>query len=311
MTDEPQTVLIQDLAVTALETEKVNPATTEIDRMSALEMAQVMNAEDTKVTGAVKQELPRIARAIEEIAAHLRWGGRLIYVGAGTSGRLGVLDAAECPPTFNIPADRVIGLLAGGPIARTQAVEDQEDSIEAGEAAVAALDLSANDVVIGIAASGRTPYALGAVAYANAHGALTIGIACNRDTPLEKAVEIMIAPVVGPEVITGSTRLKAGTAQKLVLNMLSTGAMILLGKTLGNLMVDVRATNSKLHQRALKIVSTATGLGNDAAEELLRRSEGEVKTAILVGKTGLTPVQAREQLRAHDDILRATLDKLL
>jgi N-acetylmuramic acid 6-phosphate etherase len=301
----------QEMAITALETEKVNPATTEIDRMSPLEIVQVMNAEDAKVAEAIKQELPQIARAIEEIAARLRRGGRLIYVGAGTSGRLGVLDAAECPPTFNVPATMVIGLLAGGPIAQTQAKEDQEDSVEAGEAEVAELNVSANDVVVGVAASGRTPYVLGAVAYANARGALTIGIACNTGTPLGEAVRIIIAPVVGPEVITGSTRLKAGTAQKMVLNMLSTGSMILLGKTFGNLMVDVQATNRKLHQRALKIVQTATGFEKDVAEELLRRAGGEVKLAILLGKTNLAPEEARKQLAAHDHILRATLDDLL
>jgi N-acetylmuramic acid 6-phosphate etherase len=311
MADEPQTVPAQALAVTTLETEKVNPATTEIDRMSALEIAQVMNAEDAKVADAIARELPQIASAIEETAARLRRGGRLIYVGAGTSGRLGVLDAAECPPTFNVSPEMVIGLLAGGPIAQAQAQEDQEDSAEAGEADVASLKLSANDVVVGVAASGRTPYALGAVAYANARGALTIGIACNRGIPLEEAVQIMIAPVVGPEVITGSTRLKAGTAQKMVLNMISTGTMILLGKTFGNLMVDVQATNLKLHLRALKVVQTVTGLERERAEELLQQSEGEVKTAILLGKTNLTPEQAREQLALHGDILRATLDDVL
>jgi N-acetylmuramic acid 6-phosphate etherase len=311
MADEPQTVPAQALVVTTLETEKVNPATTEIDRMSALEIAQVMNAEDAKVADAIARELPQIARAIEETATRLRRGGRLIYVGAGTSGRLGVLDAAECPPTFNVSPEMVIGLLAGGPIAQAQAQEDQEDSAEAGEADVASLKLSANDVVVGVAASGRTPYALGAVAYANARGALTIGIACNRGIPLEKAVQIMIAPVVGPEVITGSTRLKAGTAQKMVLNMISTGAMILLGKTFGNLMVDVQATNLKLHLRALKVVQTVTGLERERAEEVLQQSEGEVKTAILLGKTNLTPEQAREQLALHGNILRATLDDVL
>lgn len=301
----------QALAVTTLETEKVNPATLEIDRMSALEIAQVMNAEDAKVAGAVAEELPRIAQAIEESAARLRRGGRLIYAGAGTSGRLGVLDAAECPPTFSVPPGMVIGLLAGGPIAQSQAQEDQEDSVEAGEADVAGLNVSADDVVVGIAASGRTPYALGALACANARGALTIGIACNRGIPLEDVAQIMIAPVVGPEVITGSTRLKAGTAQKMVLNMLSTGVMILLGKTYGNLMIDVQATNVKLHQRALKAVQMVTGLDRETCEALLQESEGEVKTAILVGKTKLTPEEARAKLAAHGNILRATLDDVL
>ncbi len=309
MADEPQ--MAPALAIITLETEKVNPATTEIDRMSALEIAQVMNAEDAKVAQAIALELPQIARAIEETTARLRRGGRLIYVGAGTSGRLGVLDAAECPPTFNVSSEMVIGLLAGGPIAQSQAQEDQEDSAEAGEADVAALNLTAEDIVVGVAASGRTPYALGAVAYANARGALTIGIACNKGIPLEEAVQIMIAPVVGPEVITGSTRLKAGTAQKLVLNMLSTGCMILLGKTYGNLMVDVQATNLKLHLRALKVVQSVTGLERERAETLLHQCGGEVKTAILVGKTNLTPDQAREELAAHGDVLRATLDEWL
>jgi len=308
MADKPP--VDSELAVSALETEKVNPATTEIDRMSALEMAQVMNAEDMKVTTAIKEELPQIARAIEEIAARMRRGGRLIYVGAGTSGRLGVLDAAECPPTFNIPAERVIALLAGGPIAQTQAQEDMEDSSEAGEADVAQLKLSANDSVVGIAASGRTPYPIGALAYAQKVGALTIGLACNKGVPMEEVSDIMIAPVVGPEVVTGSTRLKAGTAQKLVLNMLSTGTMIMLGKTFGNLMIDVQPTNYKLRQRAVSIVQTATGLERDEAEGLLQRSGDEVKTAILVGKSNLTPQQARGQLTTHQGILRAALDEL-
>ncbi|HET8841472.1 MAG TPA: N-acetylmuramic acid 6-phosphate etherase [Ktedonobacteraceae bacterium] len=310
MADEPQKP-VQDQAVSNLATEQINSATIEIDRMNALEIARVINAEDAKVAEAIQQELPAIARAIDGIAAHLHKGGRLIYAGAGTSGRLGVLDAAECPPTFNVSSNLVIGLLAGGPIAQTRAQEDQEDSIEAGEAEVKALDLNANDVVVGIAASGRTPYVLGAIAYANSCGALTIGIACNASSPLEKLVQIMIAPIVGPEVITGSTRLKAGTAQKMVLNMLSTGSMILLGKTFGNLMVDVQATNYKLHQRALKIISTTTGRENEAAEELLQKAGGQVKTAILLGKTSLTPEQANEALATHGNVLRRTLDALL
>lgn len=310
MTDKPQKNPTQEPAVTTLETEKINPATREIDRMSSLEIVQIMNAEDARVTEAIHKELPAIARAIEQIATRLRHNGRLIYVGAGTSGRLGVLDAAECPPTFNVSPDMVIGLLAGGPIAQSQAQEDQEDSFEAGETEIRKLQLTANDVVVGIAASGRTPYVLGALASANELGALTIGIACNKQTPIEKSVQIMIAPVVGPEVLTGSTRLKAGTAQKMVLNMLSTGAMILLGKTFGNLMVDVQATNHKLHQRALKIIQTATELDLEISEELLQKACGEVKTAILLGKTNLTPEQARETLAAHNNVLRAALDTL-
>ena len=300
----------QEQMITTLATEQSNPATTHIDRMNPLEIAQVMNAEDARVAVAIQQELPHIARAIEGIADRLRRGGRLIYAGAGTSGRLGVLDAAECPPTFQFPADRVVGLLAGGPIAQSTAQEDMEDRAEAGEADLVGLALTADDIVVGIAASGRTPYVLGAITYANTQGALTIGLACNANSPLEQLVQIMIAPVVGPEVIAGSTRLKAGTAQKMVLNMLSTGSMILLGKTFGNLMVDVHATNYKLHQRALRIVNVATGLVNEQAEDLLQRCDGEVKTAILVGKTTLTPDEARAKLIEHGGVLRAALDEL-
>ena len=294
--------------LSVLDTEKANPATREIDRMGPLEIVQVINAEDEKVALAVRQVLPNIARAIEEIAARLRIGGRLIYVGAGTSGRLGALDASECPPTFNIPQEMVMACIAGGAQALGQAHEDLEDSAEAGQADVARSGVSERDVVIGITASGRTPYALGAIAYAKEYGALTIGLACNAHTPLEQEVEIMIAPLVGPEVISGSTRLKAGTAQKMVLNMLSTGTMILLGKTFGNLMVDVQATNYKLQQRALSILRQATGLDVDAATKLLETSGGEVKTAILAARADITPEQARERLAAHGGVLRAALD---
>lgn len=294
--------------LSVLDTEKVNPATIEIDRMSPLEIVQVINDEDAKVAQAVKQVLPQIARAIEEIAARLRGGGRLVYFGAGTSGRLGALDASECPPTFNVPQEMVIACIAGGAQAPDQAHEDFEDSSEAGQIDAARLGICEKDAVIGITASGRTPYVRGAIAYAKERDALTIGLACNANTPLEQEVEIMIAPVVGPEVITGSTRLKAGTAQKMVLNMLSTGTMILLGKTLGNLMVDVQATNYKLQQRAMSIVRQATGLNEDAARTLLETSGGEVKTAILVARANIPPEQARERLAEHGYVLRAALE---
>ncbi len=308
MPGEPEANISGGRSYSVLETEKVNPATSEIDRMSPLEIVQVINTEDAKVAEAVRQELPHIARAIEEIAARMRRGGRLLYFGAGTSGRLGALDASECPPTFNLPPEMVVGSVAGGPIALSQAVEDLEDSTEAGKADAERLGVAEADTLVGIAASGRTPYVLGAIAQAKAVGALTIGLACNKDTPLEKEVEIMVAPVVGPEVITGSTRLKAGTAQKMVLNMLSTGTMILLGKTFGNLMVDVQATNHKLQQRAVTIVRQATGLDEDAVEALLSASGGEVKTAIIVGRTSIEPGLARERLAAHGGVLRAALE---
>ncbi len=297
-------------AIGVLETEKVNPATTEIDRMSPLEIARVMNAEDAKVAGAVEKELPQIARAIEEIAGRLRNGGRLIYMGAGTSGRLGVLDASECPPTFNLAPDVVIGCLAGGQEAVAHASEEVEDSFAAGSSDAAQLKITEKDALVALAASGRTPYALGAVTYARTQKALTIGVACNKQTLLAEEVAIMIAPVVGPEVITGSTRLKAGTAQKMVLNMLSTGAMVLLGKTFGNLMVDVQATNEKLHLRALKIVQLATGLDKESAERLLQVCDNETKTAIVVGRTHVTPREARMQLAAHNGVLRITLEAI-
>lgn len=296
--------------LSALETEKVNPATVGIDCMSPLEMVQVMNAEDAKVAEVVRLVLPQVATAIEAIAARMRQGGRLMYMGAGTSGRLGSLDASECSPTFDLPPGRVVARVAGGPIALAQANEDAEDSFDAGYAEAKEFDITKDDVLVAIAASGRTPYVLGAVACAKEQGALTIGIACNPATPLEQVVKIMIAPVVGPEVITGSTRLKAGTAQKMVLNMLSTGTMILLGKTYGNLMVDVQPTNAKLQRRALKIVQLATGLDEVQAETLLQEAEGEVKTAIVIGRTHIAAQQAREYLAAHDYVLRKTLDAL-
>ena len=294
----------------ALATEAINPATIEIDRMSPLEIVQALNTEDARVAQAVALVLPAIAEAIEQIAARMRQGGRLIYLGAGTSGRLGILDASECPPTFGTSPEQIVGVIAGGPIATANAVEDAEDDPAAGQAELERLQVGALDTVVGIAASGRTPYVLGAVAYANAQGALTVGIACNAPTPLALAVAIMIAPIVGPEALAGSTRLKAGTAQKMVLNMLTTGTMVLLGKTFGNLMVDVVATNYKLEQRATKIVQSATGLPQDEAATLLRSVAGETKTAIIVGRTNVSPEVARAALARHHFILRTTLESL-
>ncbi len=290
-----------------LDTEKTNPATGEIDRMSPLEIARVINDEDEKVARAVRKALPQIGRAIEEIAARLRDGGRLIYAGAGTSGRLGALDAAECPPTFNLSPDTVVACLAGGPTAFSTAHEDLEDSEEAGRADLEVVGVTSRDAVVGITASGRTPYARGALACAREKGALTIGIVCNASTVLAQEVDILIAVVVGPEVIAGSTRLKAGTAQKMVLNMLSTGAMILLGKTFGNLMVDVQATNFKLRQRALSIVRQATGLDAQAGENLLVAAGDDVKTAILMERAHISFEEARVRLAEHGNVLRAAL----
>jgi N-acetylmuramic acid 6-phosphate etherase len=298
------------LSLNALATEQENPLSAEIDQMSPLEIVHLMNAEDAKVARAIERVLPDIARAIEQVTTRMRQGGRLIYIGAGTSGRLGVLDASECPPTFGVSPDLVVGKIAGGLPALTTAIEGAEDNPEAGENDIAALNITANDTVVGIAASGRTPYVLGAIAHAKSQRALTIGIACNPATPLEQAVEIMIALVVGPEIITGSTRLKAGTAQKMVLNMLSTGVMIRLGKTYGNLMVDVQATNNKLRLRATTIVQQIAGVQKEQAVALLQQAGGETKTAIIIGRTRVTPVEARRQLAEHDDSLHTTLAAL-
>lgn len=281
-----------------LETEGRNPASERLDELSALAIVRLMNAEDTKVIPAVAAQAEAIARAVDVIADRLRGGGRLFYAGAGTSGRLGVLDATECPPTFNSPPGQVVGIIAGGPPALTRAVEGAEDHPEYGARDLEALQFSAQDVLVGIATSGRTPYVLGAIAYARRLGAFTIGLSCNVDSELIPHVELAITPVVGPEVLSGSTRLKAGTATKLVLNTLTTGAMVRLGKSYGNLMVDLRATNVKLRARTNRIVRQLTGLAHEQADDLLRRCEGELKTALVSQLAGVSPEEARERLRA-------------
>src|SRR5690242_7104871 len=291
-----------------LVTEQSNAASVEIDQMTPLQIVQLMNMEDAGVAAAVANELPSIAAAVEAIAARLRNGGRLIYLGAGTSGRLGALDAVECPPTFDISPDIIIGCIAGGSFALAQAAEDLEDSVEAGSADIESLNGGSGDVLVGITASGRTPYVLGAVASARERGMLVVGLACNAKTPLHDVVDIMIAPDVGPEVIAGSTRLKAGTAQKMVLNMLSTATMVRLGKTFGNLMVDVRATNEKLRERALSVLAQATGLSCARCEEELAAANGELKTAILSVRANLSPESARGRLARHGGVLRAALE---
>lgn len=277
-------------------TEARNPATDHIDLLSTLEMVRLMNAEDARVAQAVAVELPHIARAIDAIAERMRLGGRLIYLGAGTSGRLGVLDASESLPTFNIPPDLVIGVIAGGELALTNSVEDAEDDTEAGEQDIAALDVGANDSIIGIAASGQTPYTLGGMDEARRRGALVISVACNHPSPMAALADIVIAPITGAEVISGSTRLKAGTAQKMVLNMLSTGAMIRLGKTYGNMMVDVQPTNAKLRERARRIVEQVCELSPEAAAAQLELCGGEIKVAIVSSLAKVSPGEARRRL---------------
>lgn len=279
-------------------TEERNPLTKDIDTLPTLDMLSLINAEDQKVALAVRDELPNIAVAVDAITVRMQRGGRLIYIGAGTSGRLGVLDASECPPTFGTSPKLVVGLIAGGPAALTEAVEGAEDDQEGGAAEIAKLNVNESDCVIAIAASGRTPYAIGGLQEAKKRGALTVSIACNRPSSLEGLAEIGITPVVGPEVVSGSTRLKAGTAQKMVLNMISTAVMIRLGKTYSNLMVDVQPTNVKLRQRARRIVAEATGLDLQRATEILSACNGEVKTAIVAILAGVPPEIAR--IRLHE-----------
>ncbi|MFJ3337148.1 N-acetylmuramic acid 6-phosphate etherase [Streptomyces sp. NPDC086766] len=292
----------------ALTTEAFRPELSEIDRLPTREIARLMNAEDATVPAAVAERLPQIAAAIDAVAERMARGGRLIYAGAGTAGRLGVLDASECPPTFNTDPARVTGLIAGGPEAMVTSVEGAEDSRDLAVEALDALGLTPDDTVVGVSASGRTPYAIGAVEHARARGALTIGLACNADSALAAAAEHGIEIVVGPELLTGSTRLKAGTAQKLVLNMISTITMIRLGKTYGNLMVDVRASNEKLRARSRRIVALATGAPDAEIERALAATDGEVKNAILTLLTGADAPTAARLLRDSDGHLRAALE---
>ncbi|MFH8609192.1 N-acetylmuramic acid 6-phosphate etherase [Streptomyces sp. NPDC018029] len=292
-----------------LTTEAFRPELSGIDRLPTAEIAQIMNGEDATVPAAVAEQLPAIAAAIDATAERMARGGRLVYAGAGTAGRLGVLDASECPPTFNTDPGEVVGLIAGGPSALVEAVEGAEDSKELAAEDLDGLGLTADDVVVGISASGRTPYAIGAVEHARTrYGALTIGLSCNADSALAAAAEHGIEVVVGPELLTGSTRLKAGTAQKLVLNMLSTITMIRLGKTYGNLMVDVRASNEKLRARSRRIVALATGASDEEIEAALAATDGEVKNAILTILGGVDGPTAARLLTASDGHLRAALD---
>ena len=291
----------------SLTTEAFRPELADIDRLPTLDIARLMNGEDATVAGAVAERLPQIAAAIDAVAERMARGGRLVYAGAGTAGRLGILDASECPPTFNTDPSRVVGLIAGGPDAVVTSVEGAEDSRDLARADLETLAPTPDDTVVGISASGRTPYAIGAVEHARASGCLTIGLACNPGSPLAAAADHGIEIVVGPELLTGSTRLKSGTAQKLVLNMLSTITMIRLGKTYGNLMVDVRASNDKLRARSHRIVALATGAGDKEIEEALAATDGEVKNAILTLLAGVDGPTAARLLAESDGHLRAAL----
>jgi N-acetylmuramic acid 6-phosphate etherase len=279
-------------------TEQLNPASASIDTLSTEEALRIINAEDHKVAGAVEREIPAIARAVDAIVAALERGGRLFYIGAGTSGRLGVLDASEIPPTFSAPPSMMQGIVAGGDAALSRATETTEDDPAIGVRDLLARGFTANDVLVGIAASGRTPYVLGAVAEAHRLGAVTVGISCTPDSELARAVEIPITPLVGPEVVAGSTRMKAGTAQKLVLNMLSTGACVRLGFVYGNLMVNVQPKNRKLVDRARRIVGRAAGVSCERAGELLEQSGWSVRTAIVMARAGIGREEAERRLAA-------------
>ncbi|WP_337912886.1 N-acetylmuramic acid 6-phosphate etherase [Vibrio cholerae] len=296
-------------ALSHLVSEGRNPDTMDIDLLSSQEIVERLNQQDKQVPLAVEAVLPQVAQAVDKITAAFKQGGRLIYLGAGTSGRLGVLDASECPPTFGVSDQMVIGLIAGGKEAMFTAQEGAEDNATLGAHDLQQIDFSSKDVLVGIAASGRTPYVIGALEYANDLGATTIALSCNPDSPIAEIAQIAISPVVGPEALTGSTRLKSGTAQKLVLNMLTTASMIRLGKSYQNLMVDVRATNRKLIARAVRIVMQATDCQRKEAEALLKESHNNAKLAILMHLTGMNYEQATAKLSQSDGFLRRAMEE--
>ncbi len=290
-------------------TEQRNPNSMQLDSFSAQELVALINREDQQVALAVEKCLPQIASAVEKIVAAFERGGRLVYVGAGTSGRLGVLDASECPPTYGVKPEMVVGLIAGGDHALRHPIEGAEDNVQQGQADLEEIDFSARDVLVGIAASGRTPYVLGALNYAKQLGATTVSIASNPKSKMAEVADIAIETVVGPEVLTGSSRMKSGTAQKLVLNMLTTASMVLIGKCYQNLMVDVQASNEKLKARALKIVMEATECDNEAAANVLAKANGQVKLAILMQLSGLDALEAQSLLDKSNGKLRQALIK--
>ncbi len=296
--------------LSSLATEAYNPRTKGLDRMSTMEMVQTFNSEDAEIAMIVAKALPDIAKAIDAITERMTQGGRLIYLGAGTSGRLGVLDAVECPPTFSVPPGKVVGLVAGGEAALISPVEGAEDQPELGEHDLYEIYLKPHDCVVGITASGRTPYVLGGMLYAQSLGALTIGLACNHPNQISQFANIQINVLTGPEVLSGSTRLKAGTATKMVLNMLSTGVMVKLGKTYGNLMVDVNPTNDKLRLRALQLVEKVAGVERSTAQTALESCNWEVKTAIVTCRLGLSPRDARNRLHQSGNRLAVALGEI-
>ena len=297
--------LLQTLST--LITEQRNPNSMQVDSLSALEIVQLMNEEDKQVPLAIEKCLPLIAQAVERIVAAFQQGGRLVYIGAGTSGRLGVLDASECPPTFGVSPEMVKGIIAGGERALRHPIEGAEDSKAQAVVDLQTIQFSSKDVLVGIAASGRTPYVIGALEYAKSLGSVTVSIASNPNSGMANIVDIAIDTVVGPEVLTGSSRLKSGTAQKLVLNMLTTASMILMGKCYQNLMVDVQASNEKLKARAIRIVMQATDCDKALAEETLKQADQNAKLAIMMILSGLDRVQAEALLEKHQGKLQLAL----
>ncbi|MBW9146653.1 N-acetylmuramic acid 6-phosphate etherase [Clostridium sp. CM028] len=293
-----------------LTTESRNENTMDIDKISTLEMVKIINNEDKKVAEAVEKELPKIVEAIDCITLRMYKGGRLIYIGAGTSGRLGILDASECPPTYGISEELVQGIIAGGKQAMFSAKEGAEDSKELAVKDLKNKNITANDTIVGLAASGRTPYVIGGLEYANEIGALTISVTCNANSQVSKTSKISIEPVVGAEVVTGSTRLKSGTAQKLVLNMLSTGVMIKLGKVYGNLMVDVKSTNEKLVERAKLIICEATGVAIEEASEVLNKTDFDVKLSIFMILSKLNKEEAKIILDENKGYIAKALNNI-
>ena len=293
--------------LTKLVTETRNPNTMDLDQMTPLELVSVMNQEDLNVVVGVKEVLPQVAQAIEWAVSSLEAGGRIVYFGAGTSGRLGVLDAVECPPTFGVSPDVVVGLIAGGEKAFVRAVEGAEDSLELCEEELKKIALNKDDIAIGIAASGRTPYVIGGLRYARSLGCKTVAIACNKGSEVGKEAELAIEPSCGPEVLTGSTRLKAGTAQKMILNMISTGSMVGVGKAYQNLMVDVQQTNKKLVVRAQNITMAATGCTREEAAQALEQADGNAKLAIVMLLTQMPVEEAKAKLEAAHGHVRGAL----
>ena len=296
-----------NLLLSDLPTEERNPASMEIDLETTEGMLRIINQEDQKVAAAVAVEIPQIAKAVDLVTDAFKSGGRLLYVGAGTSGRLGILDASECPPTFNVPHSLVQGVMAGGMKAAVRPVEASEDSERAGAAALKKRRLTAQDVVAGIAASGRTPYTLGAMKYARRVGAKVLSITCNPTSKMAAIADVSIAPVPGPEVLTGSTRMKSGTAQKLVLNMITTASMIKLGYVYSNLMIHVQMKNEKLRERGRSIIMSATGANYATADKVLNQAQGDIKTAIIMLKRKVNRNEARQRLKQARLNLRAAL----